>query len=239
MKPIDIVITTWQREWMSMACIKSIKRNTATPYRIILIDNGSSELAQEFYLEFADIYVKLDKNYGLEYAKHVAMTYVESEYFISMDNDILVYQYLDKDWLQKLIDLMDKNPDYVAISCRPQILIGTGMYMFKTDKEIVDFPHVPGYARIMKTDFVNKVGAWNDKRPSRGHEELWFGEKAAQYGVKTGWANFVNCYHLWGDPINWEDTWGYPKDTDSGHNPVWPIPGNDKEFIFEKTGIRI
>lgn len=235
MKPVDIVITTWQREWMTVACLKAIKNNTTTPHRIILIDNGSKTDFQSIYAQESDIYVKLDKNNGLEYAKNLGMDFVESELFISMDNDILPYIY-SPDWLSQLVNLMSKYPEYGAISLKPQVLVGTNMEMFNTSNEIVQFSHVPGYARIMRTDLVKNVGSWSGKRPLRGHEELWIGEKFAASGIKMGWANFIKCYHLWGRDD--EDMWGY-KGVDSGHNPVWPIYKNDEEEIKKGVGIEI
>lgn len=240
-KPCDIVVTTWQREWMMMGCIIALRRNTKSPYRLIIIDSGSDSGHQISYLRNSDIYIKLDKNYGLEYAKHIGMEFIESEYFISMDNDILVYEYKDKDWLKQLQELMDKyHETYAAIACKPQQLVGTSMDMFKTDKDIVEFPHVPGYARIMNTAVTKMTGAWRDKRPSRGHEEMWIGKELTKYGWKMGWANNIECWHLFGK----EDTdgWGYAKDSkpeDHGHNPIWPIPTNDKQKILERTGVAI
>ncbi len=69
MIPIDIVCTTWGREWMTELSIMSVRKNTKTPYRLIVIDNGSDPRFQTKYLHESDIYVKLDKNYGLEHAK--------------------------------------------------------------------------------------------------------------------------------------------------------------------------
>ena len=236
---IDICITTWGREWMTELCLLALRENTKTPFRIILIDNGSSKHTQTSYLHSTDIYVKLDKNYGLERAKHIGMQFVESELFVSMDNDIMVYKY-EPDWLSQLIDLMARYPDYGAIAPRPQLLVGTGMAMFETDNELVDFPHVPGYARIMRTQWVNEVGAWKDERPLRGHEEMWIGQKFAERGIKMAWANKIRCWHLFGKEDT--DEWGYPKGTkpeEHGHNPVWPIPKNDIQKIYEGTGIKI
>jgi len=240
MQPIDIVLTTWQREWMTQASIEAIRRNTLTPHRLIVIDNGSDRNSQEVYMNRADIYVKLDQNYGLEYAKWLGMKFVNSELFVSMDNDILVYDYEHRDWLQRLIDLMKRYPEYGAIAPKPQALVGTSTEMFETQNEIVSFGHVPGYARIMRTDWVNEVGAWNDKRELRGHEELWIGQKFAEKGYRLAWANNIECWHLFGKEDT--DSWGYPKDMipeDHGHNPVWPIPKNDIEKIKEKVGIDI
>jgi len=239
-KPIDIVITTWKREWMTRACLSAIYKNTRTDYRLIIIDNGSERAAQLRYYDEADIYIKMDKNYGLEPIKHLAQHFVESELFISMDNDILVYDYEGDDWLMRLIKLMEKYPDHGAIACKPQVLVADTMRHFETDDEIVAFPRIPGYARIMRTAWVNEAGAWKDKRPSRGHEEIWICDRFKAMGYKFGWANFIECWHLFGREDT--DEWGYPKDwkpEDHGHIPVWPIPKNDKKVIRERVGIGI
>ena len=224
---------------MTEACLRAIKYNTAIPYRIILIDNGSTSDYQLKYLQNTDIYVKMDRNYGLEHVKHLGMSFVESDLFVSMDNDILVYRY-DTDWLTRLIDLMNRYPAYGAIACRPQVLVADTMRHFETEDEVVEFPRIPGYARIMRTKWVNEVGAWWDKREGRGHEEIWISEKFREHGFKVGWANKVKCWHLFGE----EDTdgWGYPKGMkpeDHGHNPVWPMPKNDRQIILNEVGIEV
>jgi len=236
-KRIDIVITAWQREWMTQACLQAIRNNTETPHRIILIDGGSDEEHQDLFLHMADVYVKLGQNRGLEYAKYLGMQFVESPLFVSMDNDILPYRY-EPDWLYKLKELMDANPNFAAIALRPQVLVGTSNTIWDNAEPVVEFPHVPGYARLMRTDLVMRAGAWNEKRPLRGHEEMWIGGKFREMGYKMGWARDIRCYHLWGDENRGEDMWGYV-DTESGHNPVWPIYKNDKNEIEKGTGVRL
>lgn len=241
MQPIDIVVTTWKREWMTKFCLEAIRKNTSTPHRVILIDNGSSLLAQDIYLRSTDIYIRLDHNYGLEHAKWLGMAFVESSLFVSMDNDILVYKYENEDWLSRLIGLMNKYPEYGAIAPKPQVLVATGnIFAGKEDQELVDFGHVPGYARIMRSDWVREVGAWKDKAPLRGHEELWIGQKFGDKGYKMAWANNIECWHLFGKDE--EDGWGYPKEMnpeDHGHNPVYPLPKNSRDIILEKAGVDI
>jgi len=237
---IDIVLTTFGREWQTSACMRALRQNTFTPFRLIIIDNGSTYSAQEKYISDADIYVKLDKNRGLEYAKWIGMQFVESELFISTDNDILPYCYANPDWLKRLVDLMNKYPDYGAIALRPQILIGTGNIFDKVVNDITPFGHVPGYCRIMRTQLTKDCGAWNDKRPLRGHEEYWISEKMAERGYKTAFATNIRCYHLFGNEST--DKWGYVKGAtpeSHGHNEVAGIPGNDKEEIKKGVGIDI
>jgi len=234
MKPISIVMTTWMRENITTLALASLATNTDFPYRLIIIDNGSDPYAEVLYRSIADVYHKFDENVGLEAAKNYAMRFVDSDYFISTDNDILVPNLSGSDWLTRLYFLIKNNPEYGAIALRPQVLVGTGDIFGETPPEIKEFSHVPGYMRIMKTDLVNKVGAWNDKRPLRGHEEYWISKKIQDEGLKVGWASYIKCYHVFGSDNNW----GYKDMTieEHGDNPV-QLPNDDLEEIPEKIRV--
>jgi len=240
-EPISVVMTTWNRPSFTGWSLEAIHRNTQYPHRVIVIDNGSDRDMQNMLYAFKglgmiDTLILLDKNYGLETAKHLAMQFVESPLFVSTDNDILAYKY-EPCWLTKLVELMEKYPEYASIGCRPQILVGTGNIFEGKDDEIIEFSHVPGYLRIMRTALVKVVGAWSDKRPSRGHEELWISSRLRDMGYKVGWANYVKCWHLFG-----KDNWGYEADLEPeehGHNPVSSLPKDDQEVILKETGIEI
>jgi len=233
METTDIVLTTWRREDICRLCIKTLKKNTKTPFRLIVIDNGSKREFQWWLTDQADIYVKLDKNYGLEAAKNIGMNFVESDLFISTDNDILVPRPRNKlweaeDWLGELIRLMRVYPEYGAIALRPQVLVGTGDIFGDGPPEVLEFSHVPGYMRIMRTALVKKLGAWCDRRPLRGHEEYWISERIRKEGKKVGWASYVRCYHVFGD-----ENWGYDKNMkpeDHGHSPT-NLPKDDWDLI--------
>ena len=207
MKPVDIVLTTWKRELITKLCIETLEKNTKTCYRLIVVDNGSDDEFSDWLNYHADIYCRLDDNIGLEAAKHLGMSFVSSELFVSTDNDILVPRPTGEvDWLQKLINLHEKYPEFASIALRPPILVGTGDIFGKNPPEVLEFSHVPGYMRLMETKLVNDLGAWSDKRPLRGHEEYWISEKIIAAGRKCGWASYVPCYHMFGDTGK---DWGY------------------------------
>lgn len=237
----DIILTCWNRPKFTEWSLQSIYQNTRTPHRVIVIDNGSERKMQQDLLGmkengWIDNLVLLKENRGLEYAKHLGMGFVESRLFISTDNDILAYKY-DPDWLEQLATLIDNNPEYAAIGCRPQILVGTGNIFEGRTEPVINFTHVPGYLRIMRTDFVNETGAWKDMRPLRGHEEYWISNKLAEYHMKVGWAKDIRCWHLFGS----EDDWGYTgmSPESHGHTPVSSLPKDDKDEIYKGTGIFI
>lgn len=237
-EPINIVLTTWKREDICLETLMCLEDNTKTDYRSIIIDNGSSTEFEETLNAGADVYVRFDENKGLEAAKHIGMELVESEYFISTDNDILVpkpevvqerYPEAD-DWLDALITLFEQNKKYKAIALRPQVLVGTGDIFGDNPPDVKEFSHVPGYMRIMDTKVVKELGAWEDKRPLRGHEEYWISNRMNEAGYKVGWASYIPCYHVFGDK-----NWGYKdmKPEEHGHNPT-NLPQDDWDEIREK-----
>ena len=233
---IDISLVTWNRPDITKKCIEAIEKSTIHPYRLIVIDNGSKQetrdLLWNLYTEKKiDLLVLLEKNYGLEYAKNVGLSYVKSKYHISTDNDLIP----QVGWLGRLIDLMDKNPKYAAIACRTQVMIGTGnIYDKKEKQDIVEFPHPGGSLRIMRTDFVKAAGGWRDDEPLRGSEEKHICSKLHEMGYKTGFAVKVKCYHMFGKDENWG--YGKLKPEKHGHTPVWhpAIQGGDNEEDMNK-----
>lgn len=232
---IDIVMTTWKREGITKIALKTLRQNTKIPYRLIIIDNGSNKAAKAFYRKEADKYVDMGENAGLEAAKHVGMKFVKSPYFISTDNDILVQKPSpDGCWLERLHDLYMRTEGVAAISLRPQVLVGTGDIFGEEPPEFLEFSHVPGYMRIMDTRVTRQLGAWEDERPLRGHEEYWISERMREKNYKVGWASYIRCWHMFGDDANWG--YGKMEPEEHGHKPTY-IPIDDWNEIEELCGI--
>src|SRR3972149_925409 len=202
----DIVMVTWLRKEITARAIKTLAKNTITPSRLIVVDNGSGYEMQEMLRElkeegFINELVSLADNIGLEPAKNIGLQYVTSPLFVSTDNDILPEKPDgDEDWLSKLIDLIKRHSDYAAIAARTQVMIGTGnIFDGHEDEDIVEFSHPGGSLRIMRTDIVRKIGGWRDDVLSRGQEEMYICNEIRQHGYRTGFAVKVKCYHQFGD----------------------------------------
>jgi GT2 family glycosyltransferase len=176
-------------------------------------------------LGLLDSYTNLESNMGLEFARQYLFdkqTY--GYYFICIDNDCLPMPIVgNKDWIDRLTDLMDNYEVYAAISCRNPIMVGTGNIFEDESKDITDFPWPGGSLRIMLTSAVDEVNGWDRKSSGRGQEERFIGGKLAAAGYKLGFATHIPSLHLWG--LKNTDNWGYPKDwkpEDTGHSSgVW------------------
>ena len=239
--PIDIVLTTWNRPEMTDRVIRSLATRTTTPSRLIVVDDGSEKKTYNMLQKFKrdgviDVLIRHRKNIGLEASKNDGMQAVESELFISTDNDCLPEYYTEKgDWLSKLVKLMEERQDFGAIACRTQVMIGTGnIYDGFENQEVVDFPWPGGSLRIMRSKLVRELGGWRDWEPSRGSEEKYICQKIRDAGYRTGFAVNVRTYHMFGNDGNWGYEGLEPKL--HGHNPVChpAIQNGDNEEDIER-----
>lgn len=153
------------------------------------------------------------KNYGLSLVR-------SSPYYIDTDNDLLCPE-LEPDWITRLIELMDKNPEYGAIACQPQVLIGTGKTAFVNAPEVVKFGHVGGHLRIMRTDAVRSVGGWAKTWDAkRNSEDGYIATELGKLNLSVGYARDIHCWHMFGKNWNYGDL----KLEEHGHRDMWPPP---------------
>lgn len=169
-----------------------------------------------------------DKNHGLEAARAYLLSGSYSPFFICADNDCLPAPITEEqDWVERLVELMEKHEDFAAISCRTQVMIGTGNIFEEADlagDDIVEFPHPGGSLRIMRTQVVKDIGGWDRQSDGRGAEERYIGGKLHDAGWRTAFAVKVRTLHLFGlRGDNPSDRWGYDKDLtpeETGHSDI-------------------
>src|SRR6185369_2986071 len=132
MKPVDLHLVSWNRPKMTELVIKAIHRNTKVGnYRLVVLDNNSNLETKQMLARLHDEglvdEVKLmPSNEGLEAARQYLLlnnTYPDSQYFVCIDNDCLPPAFVDgKDWLESLVELMEKYEDFAAVSMRTQVM---------------------------------------------------------------------------------------------------------------------
>lgn len=256
MKPVNLHLVSWDRPRMTQLVIDTIRRNTKREhYNLYVLDNGSSRdtvnmLKHAQLAGLVDGLTLCEKNFGLEFARQELFSHhKEGKYFIDVDNDCLPPP-PDKDgrdWVERLVDLMETYPEYAAIACRTQVMIGTGNIFELTDMrkdELTDFPHPGGSLRIMRRAAVEKVGGWSRESAGRGSEERYIGSLLHDAGYLTAFATNVKTLHLFGTrgSNNGTDRWGYDKQMkpeQTGHSDIWHPAlqnGDDYEEVVKYAG---
>ena len=239
---IDLILVTYNRWHFTIKTLNYLFKRTKTPYRLIVVDNGSNDetvtrLVQLYDEKRIDCLILLERNYGLEHARAIALTHIQSEYHVYFDNDLVCPQ-LEPDWLSQEIIMMKKYPEFGALAMRPQVLVGTSL---KEGSEIAENNHVGATFLIMRTELMKEVG-WRTNFTNR-HADHYFGGKFAARGLKSGWITNMWCYHFF------HENWGYDKDVKHYHRDIWPpseyydklvdpytlIPKNDGVDMFTWT----
>lgn len=246
-KTLDLHLVSWNRPEMTELVIRTIHQNTKPEnYRLVVLDNGSSlETKQMLALlhdnGLIDEVKLMPSNEGLEKARQYLLlnnTYPDSQYFVCIDNDCLPPPVQDgRDWLERLVELMERYEDFAAISMRTQVMIGTGNIFEEadqTDDDIVEFPHPGGSFRIMRTEAVRQVGGWDRDAEGRGAEERYICGKLRDAGYRTAFAVKIKTLHLFGVRERTQERWGYAegmKPEETGHSDIsHPALTNGDDF---------
>lgn len=196
---IPIFITAYLRQEFTRKCLKYLKERTSTSHKIILLDNGGNE---EFK-DQVDYYVGFNKNVGIHAAWNTAFALADNEYFITTDNDILAPN-LNPDWLSQLIGIMDKNPEYGAISLHPHVFIGAVGLDPLSALDVEERNMCGAVLRVLRRSAVMKAGGWENKlEAGRNHEERTICSRLQTAGYKVGITPRLRAYHMFGE------NWGY------------------------------
>lgn len=122
-EPIDIILITCNRLEKTRVTIDELYKRIKTPFNLIVIDDmsidGTAEyLGEQKNFDRIKVFEQLD-NSNICQAYNKGFEFVESEFFVTMQDDITVPN-LEPCVIQQLIDLIIKYPDAGSIGCRIQ-----------------------------------------------------------------------------------------------------------------------
>lgn len=110
----SIIVPVYNISSYLPACVKSLRRQTATDYEIILVDDGSTDdsgvLCDVYAAEDSRIRVIHKENGGLSDARNVGLDAACGQWILFVDGD----DFLATDALEHLVELAEEyNPDFV------------------------------------------------------------------------------------------------------------------------------
>ena len=174
--PVSILVTTFNRRELLKKCIQTINERTFFPYRIIVIDSGSTDGTQGILKQFkveGKIFdaVLLSENVGQCKALNAGFQVVEAwennkERMYRPSNDFIITTQDDcyppmlgqeNCWLTQMIDILERNePEYGGLAMRIQRTPRTDIDE-KSDI-IPAYKNFPGVFRLMRRSDIRKVG---------------------------------------------------------------------------------
>ncbi|MEK7195067.1 MAG: glycosyltransferase [Patescibacteria group bacterium] len=113
---VSILIATWNRAHLIGSAIESVRSQSFKDWELIVADDGSTDNTPEVVKEWQEkepriIYLKSDVNEGISKNYNKGLRVARGEYVAMIDDDD---PWCDKDKLQKQIDFLGKNRNYVG-----------------------------------------------------------------------------------------------------------------------------
>lgn len=157
MKKVTLVIPVYNSEKYLKKCIDSVLSQTANNYKLLLINDGSTDNSQKIIDEYCNKYPDIiesisQKNKGVSKTRNFAIDYVKTEYIMFMDND----DYIDRDYIETLFNAIDEDKSDIALSGfrRPNennvVLNETRLSQNEWSKMMIMTP----WAKIFRTKFL-------------------------------------------------------------------------------------
>ena len=93
MLKLTIITPIYNNVYYTSQLIKEISSHTQSKYKLILIDNGSSDDTIELLKSYSDdvnvTVIKNNENMGFSYANNQGIQRAESEYICFLNNDVI------------------------------------------------------------------------------------------------------------------------------------------------------
>lgn len=102
---VTIVVTTWNSVSILKMFTEYLQKYTTVPYKLIVIDNGSTDSTISFLQNLDVLLIRNYQNVGVVKALAQAEKLVETKYIVAANDDILVSPY----WLENLIEVYESD----------------------------------------------------------------------------------------------------------------------------------
>jgi GT2 family glycosyltransferase len=230
----EIIIPIWNNLDLTKRCIQSIRANTSSPYRFILIDNGSSHETRQYLDGLAkdspEVYALIRNPDNLGYVRAINQGLAQSfaPFVCLMNNDIVVA----KGWLEHMIEFAETHPQAGLINPQqnhdpgqryPEDLEAFVRTQIQPRGAWEELDHCTGGCLLIKREVIEKVGVL-DENFGMGHwEDNDFSRRAQSAGYQ--------CLRLL-DTYVWHDVSSSFKHMDGWKEEA----GKNERRFYEKWG---
>lgn len=112
---VSIIMPAYNSEKTIDLCLKSIFNSSYKNFKVIVVDDGSTDSTSEKAKKYRCKIIKLKKNRGVAYARNIGARNAKSNLLVFIDSDVIVR----KNTLLKLVTAYKSNPT-IKIVCATQ-----------------------------------------------------------------------------------------------------------------------
>jgi len=116
---VDLVVLAHNHRAVTQRCVEHLMANTWWPYRLVLVDNGSSDGTHDYFRRVQDLLgwervkvVRSDTNLGCSLGRNLGLEHCRSPYVYLGDNDML----MPPGWLGPAMGILRAQPAVVGVA---------------------------------------------------------------------------------------------------------------------------
>ena len=209
--PITTILILTHNGWeYTKQCINSIKRKTGAAYKIIVIDNNSTDGTVEELRKDTTLYhIENSNNLGFPTGFNVGLMLVDTPYFVICNSDVVV----TGNWLSKMIKHIELDKDVVLLGAMSNHVSGpqkVNMTPYKGDIELDRFAEmweenahnyitycnrIVFFFTLFKKVALEKIGFLDEIFGMGNFEDDDYCMRAIKKGFKTAFDNTVFIHH--------------------------------------------
>jgi GT2 family glycosyltransferase/tetratricopeptide (TPR) repeat protein/glycosyltransferase involved in cell wall biosynthesis len=205
---VAVVVPVYNNLALTRACWTSVRKNTAIPYQLVIVDNGSSEdVAYEADQNNLEV-IRNEANLGFAAACNQGIRHTHGEYVVILNNDTIV----TPGWLERLIWHMEDDPGLGILGVTTNYAgseqeIPAG---YKTERALYDFSEavyrkhrhhrhetdkVVAVCALLRREMLRAVGLFDARFGLGNFEDDDICLRAHVAGYKVAFAKDVFIHH--------------------------------------------
>ncbi len=211
----SIVILTCNQRELTRACLESIRKHTASPYEVIVVDNASTDgtvADLEQHARESNTYKVIfnSKNRGYPFANNQGIVASRGDFVILLNNDVVVTD----GWLEGLIECARSHPrigivgpmtNYISgpqcergVAYRSMDEMQRFATRYRTEHRYQwrEFPRITGFCMLVKRELIEKIGGLDPLFGMGNCEDDDFCLRSIQVGYKNMIAGDVFIHHV-------------------------------------------
>lgn len=252
-EPAALILILTFNDWeYTKKCLDSIKRNTHTPYKILVIDNGSTDGTVENLRKDHSIYhIENTSNLGFSKGFNIGLMLVDTPYFVIANSDTVVTD----GWLGRMIYHIDEDKDLMLLGPRTNFITGPQKIKnvpYTNEKSleafakrqfnleiqpITYFPRIVFFFTLFKAEALQKVGYLDEIFGKGNFEDDDYCMRVAAKKLKTAYDNTVFIHHY--------GSTGFNKNTEefrellNKNKELFMQKWNLTEYYYYKKGVPV
>jgi len=190
-------------------CVASIQRNTAIPYKLVIVDNGSTDGVADYFDSLEGLTVEhAPRNLGFAGGVNLGWPHAEG-HLVILNSDTLV----PPGWLERLLATLESERDWGLIGPRTNNAAGPQcMEVLTLDSEddiaaLADelwkehgaamhpLNRVVGFCMVIRDGVWQQVGPFDDRFGIGNYEDDDYGTRVRQAGFRLGMAMGSFVFH--------------------------------------------